>query len=218
MWYFIGVVISYFVCGLADYFYFNRVDDKYPTPDDFYWFSFVSAFLVLIVLVVLLIIKLIIKIPNPRKLINKIPRPDKFIETIIKKFKQKPKKQILLILIILLTSIGAQAVKYKLTNLQVKPANCEWTQVLKPCAECDSIITAHLYLTKKLVVIDTPTKQTFRFKSFSIKNLDDYELISGNALDYADRRVWLGIFIYKNKTNYFNIRYADGEYRYQILN
>ena len=127
-------------------------------------------------------------------------------------------KKIIFILLLCFNYSFSQAVDiYKLTNLRVKPINCEWTQVLKPCTECDSIIVAYLDFNKKEIIIDTPTKQIYHYNKFNIKKSDIFDLSYSEAFDKKGNKVLIYIYLYNNRPSFFHVVYGDGEFMYKIL-
>ena len=126
-------------------------------------------------------------------------------------------KIIILLFFIFLYLYSYSIDNYKLTNLRVKPNNCEWSDVIPPCDLCDSIIIMSLDKDECEIIINTKTKQKFNYIDFKFKYYDNYVLMYDDAIDYFDRRVRIAIYVYDIDKRYLHIKYSDGEYLYEIV-
>jgi hypothetical protein len=126
-------------------------------------------------------------------------------------------KKILVILLLIISFSSIYGVKHlKLTEINIKPANCDWTGWLK-CQPGPIDVEFNPEIQSITIFSDSIQKYTYKELTQTIR--PKYSTYSGDVIDNNGKRAY--VVMYQFNDLYYiilNIKYLDGEFKYKIEN
>lgn len=122
-----------------------------------------------------------------------------------------------LVILLLMINLPIFGVKHlKLTEINIKPTNCDWSGWLK-CQP--GPIDVEFNPETQSITIFSDSIQKYTYKELTQTIRPKYSTYSGEVIDNNGKRAFVNIYHY-DYIYYIilNIKYSDGEFKYKIEN
>ena len=125
------------------------------------------------------------------------------------------KKKLLISLFVILNIISVFGAEtwYKLTEIKIKPVDCEWSEWMECLPEP---LDMKFNDKTKQIIIYSVTVQTFSYSQLFHSYDNVCHIIYGDPTDSYGNKVGFEFFNYNNGEKYLLIKYSDVKYMYKL--